>query len=154
MSLTIISSSYTSPLDYPRFSSSSLYSSPHCYSRFFVIITLITYYLSSLFVIIILHQLTTLPTFLSIFILIIPPRCPSPRYPFLSTFILMIPPHLPSVFPAASTVMTPLPLLLVLIAQKIYSCTAKSKSADIAPLEGKVRRKIRKVSRGKIRRVK
>ncbi|XP_047494470.1 sodium/bile acid cotransporter-like isoform X2 [Penaeus chinensis] len=41
------------------------------------------------------------------------------------------------VFPAASTVMTPVPLLLVLIAQKIYSCTAKSKSADIAPLEGK-----------------
>ncbi|XP_069995515.1 hepatic sodium/bile acid cotransporter [Penaeus vannamei] len=41
------------------------------------------------------------------------------------------------VFPAASTVMTPLPLVLVFIAQKIYSCTAKSKSADIAPLEGK-----------------
>ncbi|XP_063590329.1 ileal sodium/bile acid cotransporter-like [Penaeus indicus] len=41
------------------------------------------------------------------------------------------------VFPAASAVMTPLPLFLALIAKKIYSCTAKSKSADIAPLEGK-----------------
>ncbi|XP_042866160.1 sodium/bile acid cotransporter-like [Penaeus japonicus] len=42
------------------------------------------------------------------------------------------------VFPAASTVMTPVPLLLVFAIRKIYSCTVKSKSADIAPIDGKV----------------